>query len=97
MQVNVFDHLKVFQISLLGILEQFIEDQPVDLIVVAQAGERVGWHLAEGGPVLKITRPVKTRYINCAVKHFLVEILLLLGRKGCATKTWFKGLIRSEQ
>jgi hypothetical protein len=55
----------------LRILEQFIEDQPVDLIVVAQAGERVGWHLAEGGPVLKVTRPVKTRYNNCAVKHVL--------------------------
>ena len=45
MQVDVFDHFKVFQISLLRILEQLIEDQPVDLIVVAQAGERVGRHL----------------------------------------------------
>ena len=52
MQVDVFDHLKVFEIRLLRILEKLIEDQPVDLIVVAQAGERVGRHLPQGGPVL---------------------------------------------
>ena len=53
MQVNIFNHFKVFEISLLRILEQLIEDQPVDLIVVAQAGERVGRHLSQGGPVLQ--------------------------------------------
>ena len=53
MQVDVFDHLKVFEIRLLRILEKLIEDQPVDLIVVAQAGERVSRHLPQGGPVLQ--------------------------------------------
>jgi hypothetical protein len=41
---------------LLRVLDELVEDQPVDVVVVAQAGERVGWHLALRRPVLSKTK-----------------------------------------
>jgi hypothetical protein len=42
----------VLEIGLLGILDELVEDQPVDVVVVAEAGERVGRHLPLRRPVL---------------------------------------------
>jgi hypothetical protein len=42
----------VLEIGLLGILDELVEDQPVDVVVVAEAGERVGRHLSLRRPVL---------------------------------------------
>ena len=45
-------HFEVLEVGLLGILDELVEDQAVDVVVVAQAGERIGRHLSLGCPVL---------------------------------------------
>ena len=42
----------MLEVGLLRILDELVEDEPVDVVVVAQAGERVGRHLTQGRPVL---------------------------------------------
>ena len=59
----------MLEVGLLRILDELVEDEPVDVVVVAQAGERVGRHLTQGRPVLaNFMKRLRAQFVLCLAK-----------------------------